>query len=210
MVPACVGSSSSALRLNARFDARCRYQIEEAAMMSVVKSVPRMLLAAAIAFSVQVPGANAETAVRIVALGASNTDGWGVDRSEAYPAQLQTLLRARGIDATVRNAGMPGDTTGGMLARLGGWLADDVRLVILQPGTNDERMGLGAERASNIAKIRAELEARNVKLIVIENSVLDALPRTELRGDNIHFTPAGYAVLAERILPDVLTALGKR
>ncbi len=70
-------------------------------------------------------------------------------------------------------------------------------------------MGLTAERASNIASIRAELEARNVKLIVIENSMLDALPRTELRGDNIHFTPAGYAMLAERILADVLVALGK-
>jgi acyl-CoA thioesterase-1 len=187
------------------------YLIEEPAMMSVVKLIPRMLLAAAIALGVlQAPGVNAQTAVRIVALGASNTDGWGVDRSEAYPAQLQTLLRARGIDANVRNAGMPGDTTGGMLARLGSWLSDDVRIVILQPGTNDERMGMMAERASNIAKIQAELEARNVKLIIIENSVLDALPRTELRGDNIHFTPAGYAVLAERILPDVLTALGKQ
>jgi acyl-CoA thioesterase I len=186
------------------------YLIEEGAMMSVVKPIPSMLLAAAIAVSLlQVTEVNAQTAVRIVALGASNTDGWGVDRSEAYPAQLQTLLRARGIDANVRNAGMPGDTTGGMLARLGSWLAGDVRLVILQPGTNDERMGLTAERASNIASIRAELEARNVKLIVIENSMLDALPRTELRGDNIHFTPAGYAMLAERILADVLVALGK-
>jgi acyl-CoA thioesterase I len=178
--------------------------------MSVFKPLPRMLLAAAIVLGA-LPGrdVNAQTAVRIVALGASNTDGWGVDRAEAYPAQLQTMLRARGIDATVRNAGMPGDTTGGMLARLGSWLADDVRLVILQPGTNDERMGLMAERASNIAKIRAELDARNVKLIVVENSVLDALPRTELRGDNIHFTPAGYAMLAERLLPEVLAALGK-
>lgn len=179
-------------------------------MMSVRKPIPGMLLAAAIAL-VMLSGldANAQTAIRIVALGASNTDGWGVDRSEAYPAQLQTLLRARGIDATVRNAGMPGDTTGGMLSRLGSWLADDVRLVILQPGTNDERMGLMPERAGNIGKIRAELEARGIKLIVIENSVLDALPRTELRGDGIHFTPAGYAMLAERILPDVLAALGQ-
>jgi acyl-CoA thioesterase-1 len=178
--------------------------------MSVRKPIPGMLLAAAIALGMlSAPDANAQTPVGIVALGASNTDGWGVDRSEAYPTQLQTLLRARGIDVTVRNAGTPGDTTGGMHARLGSWLADDVRLVILQPGTNDERMGLMAERASNIAQIRAELEARNIKLIVIENSVLDALPRAELRGDNVHFTPAGYAILAERLLPQVLAALGR-
>ena len=178
-------------------------------MLSVFRPIPVFLAASVALGMLQVPDASAQTTVKIVALGASNTDGWGVDRSEAYPAQLQTLLRARGIDANVRNAGMPGDTTGSMLARLGSWLAGDVRLVILQPGTNDERMGLTAERASNIASIRAELEARNVKLIVIENSMLDALPRTELRGDNIHFTPAGYAMLAERILADVLVALGK-
>ena len=53
------------------------------------------------------------------------------------------------------------------------------------------------------------LAARGIKLIVIENSVLDALPRSELRDDGVHFTPAGYAMLAERILPEVLAALGR-
>jgi lysophospholipase L1-like esterase len=36
--------------------------------------------------------------------------------------------------------------------------------------------------------------------------MLDVLPRSELRADGIHFTPAGYAILAERILPQVLAA----
>ncbi len=63
---------------------------------------------------------------------------------------------------------------------------------------------------ANIEKMRSQLAARNTKLIVIENSVLDALPRSELRDDGVHFTPAGYAILAERILPDVLAALGKQ
>ena len=57
--------------------------------------------------------------------------------------------------------------------------------------------------------MRALLDARGVKLLVMENSVLDALPRSELREDGLHFTPAGYAMLAERILPEVLAALGR-
>jgi acyl-CoA thioesterase-1 len=35
-------------------------------------------------------------AATVVALGASNTFGKGVSRSQAYPAQLEALLRARG------------------------------------------------------------------------------------------------------------------
>jgi acyl-CoA thioesterase-1 len=150
----------------------------------------------------------AQTAVRIVALGASNTEGWGVLPAQSYPAQLQILLRARGIEASVFNAGIAGDTTGGMLARLDQAVPAGTHLVILQPGTNDARMGLGAERSANIEKIRTALSARNTKLLVIENSVLDALPRSELRDDGLHFTPSGYALLAERVLPMAMSALG--
>ena len=171
-----------------------------------------MLLAAAIAFSVlQVPDASAQTAVRIVALGASNTDGWGVDRSESLSRRnCKRCCARRGIDATVRNAGIPGDTTGGMLARLGSWLAEDVRLVILQPGTNDERMGLGAERACE----HRENARRDSTREASSSSSSRTACSTRCRAAScatigIHFTPAGYAILAERILPDVLAALGK-
>src|SRR5262245_31299623 len=61
---------------------------------------------------------HAAAATRIVALGASNTYGKGVARSEAYPAHLQRMLRAKGVQATVVNAGINGNTTGQMLARL--------------------------------------------------------------------------------------------
>ena len=63
--------------------------------------------------------------INIVALGASQTAGrvigkhsGGVSPDEAFLAQLQSMLRARGYDAQVTNAGVPGDTTDGMLLRL--------------------------------------------------------------------------------------------
>src|SRR5262249_62044821 len=70
-------------------------------------------------------------AATIVALGASNTYGKGVSRSEAYPAQLEALLRARGYNARVVNAGISGDTTGGMLGRLDGAGPGGTGLVLL-------------------------------------------------------------------------------
>lgn len=168
-----------------------------------------ILVCAAILCSQFSASAQVQERVNIVALGASNTQGWGVSRSQAYPAQLQALLKAKGIDAAVRNAGIAGDTTAGMLMRLGRTVPDGVGIVILQPGTNDERKGIGTERARNIEKMRSRLTARKIKLIIIENAMFDALPRSELRADGVHFTPAGYAILADRIVPQVLTALGK-
>ena len=57
--------------------------------------------------------------------------------------------------------------------------------------------------------MRNWLGARKTRLIIIENAMLDALPRDQLREDGVHFTPAGYGILAERILPQVLAALGR-
>ena len=57
--------------------------------------------------------------LNIVAIGASNTSCRGVGSQVAYPAQLQALLRKKGIQANVINAGVLGDTTAGMLRRVG-------------------------------------------------------------------------------------------
>ena len=163
---------------------------------------------AAIAFAPAAGGQTAPKQVTILALGASNTAGWGVPLPESYPARLEALLKAQGIDATVHNFGIPGDTTRGMSARLQAGLPAGTRVVILQPGTNDATLGQRGERAFHIADMRAWLAARNIAVIMLDNEVLDSLPRRELRADGIHFTAAGYALLAERILPEVLKALG--
>lgn len=78
-------------------------------------------------------------AVRVLALGDSCTFGRGVGDGETWPARLEARLRARGVDAAVWNAGVPGyDTVQelALLRRLGpelrpthvvvGWLPNDV------------------------------------------------------------------------------------
>jgi acyl-CoA thioesterase I len=61
---------------------------------------------------------SAAAQAQVVALGASNTAGKGVAPQESYPAQLEAMLRAKGYSGHVVNAGLNGDTTAGMLARL--------------------------------------------------------------------------------------------
>ena len=54
----------------------------------------------------------------IVTLGDSNTSGFGVGAQEAFSARLEAMLRKRGRAVHVVNAGVPGDTFGGMLGRV--------------------------------------------------------------------------------------------
>ena len=141
----------------------------------------------------------------MVALGASNTFGNGVARSQSYPAQLESMLRAQGHPARVINAGISGDTTGGMLARLDRVVPRGTRVVILQPGGNDFRRGGGrGERSANISAIEGRLGARGIKVVMIENGMFRGLPHQR---DGIHLTPEGYHRLAEEVLPRVVSAL---
>lgn len=143
-------------------------------------------------------------ATTVVALGASNTYGKGVARSEAFPAQLQALLDAKGQKATVVNAGINGDTTQGMLARLDGVLTSDTRVVVLQPGGNDARKGLAGSTEANVEEIKRRLAARNIRVVMVPNRMLGPLPH---QADGQHLTPAGYAGLAGQLLPAVIAAL---
>ncbi|HLZ02163.1 MAG TPA: GDSL-type esterase/lipase family protein [Bradyrhizobium sp.] len=143
---------------------------------------------------------------QVVALGASNTAGKGVSSGDAYPAQLERLLKARGYAVTVSNAGISGDTTQGMLARLDSAAPQGTRVLILQPGGNDRRKGV----ASVVPQIMARLQARGMKIVMLENAMLHAIPSEMHQPDGVHLIPAGYHLLAERILPRVMAALGSR
>jgi acyl-CoA thioesterase-1 len=144
-------------------------------------------------------GAQAAT---IVALGASNTFGKGVSRGQAYPAQLEALLRARGLNAHVINAGINGDTTGGMLARLDRVVPKGTSVVILQPGGNDRRK-LAPDRTS---EIQARLAAMGIKVVMLPNGMLGGKPH---QPDGQHLTPEGYHMLAEELVGQVAGALGR-
>jgi acyl-CoA thioesterase-1 len=147
--------------------------------------------------------------VRIVALGASNTAGFGVGRGAAWPARLERLLKARGIAATVDNAGISGNSSRDLLARLGSAVPTGVQLVILHAnGLNDRRKGQLGELAANVAQIKARLAARKIRVLRLPGD-LYGLMRSHTQPDGFHLTSEGHAKLAARVLPEVLTALAR-
>jgi acyl-CoA thioesterase-1 len=152
--------------------------------------------------------------LNIVALGASNTAGrgqgshpGGVARDQAYPAQLEALLRAQGIDAHVRNAGVAGDTTAGMLKRMDSAVPNGTQIVILQIGGNDARRGVSAGAVSaNVTAMTYKLEARGIKVVLLDK--LEA-PASTHDPDGQHFNAQGHAAIAAGLLPRVLAAAAK-
>ena len=164
------------------------------------------ILAAALCLAAMLSFSRADAASgTIVALGASNTYGKGVARNQAYPAQLEAILRAKGHTVRVVNAGINGNTTRQMLARLDS-ATKGASLVILQPGGNDRRRGEGGNTGQNVAEIQSRLGARGVRVVMMENSMFRGLPK---QTDGQHMTPEGYRMLAEAIAGLVEGSLGR-
>jgi acyl-CoA thioesterase I len=141
---------------------------------------------------------------QVVALGASNTEGHGVSSSESYPAQLQAMLQARGSSLRVTNAGVYGDTTSGMLARLSSAVPEGTKIVILQFGGNDFRQGNPpVARQANIASIQQQLRNRGIRIIQADGLVRSAWAAGLVQPDHIHLTAEGYRRVAAQLLPSI-------
>jgi acyl-CoA thioesterase I len=98
------------------------------------------IISAGIALVTAYPRA-AERPVNIVAFGDSLTAGYGLAANEAFPAQLQRALDAKGLAANVVNAGVSGDTAVGGLSRLDWSVPNGTDAVILELGANDALRG---------------------------------------------------------------------
>lgn len=121
------------------------------------------------------PAAAGEAPIRLLALGDSLTAGYGLERANAFPAQLERALRGQGLNVTVENAGVSGDTSAGGRARLG-WLLGATRAlqpdavpdaVIVELGINDALRGFDPEvTQANLDAILAELKARDIPVLL--------------------------------------------
>ena len=108
-----------------------------------------------------------EGALRILMLGDSLTAGYGLLSHEALPARLEAALRALGLDVSVINGGVSGDTTTGGLARLGWALADDPHAVIVALGANDALRAIDpALSRTNLDRILHALTERGLPVLL--------------------------------------------
>jgi acyl-CoA thioesterase-1 len=114
-------------------------------------------------------GASAHAApVKILALGTSLTQGYGLPPGTEFPVVLEAKLRAAGIDAKVINAGVSGDTSTGGLARLDWSLADHPDAAIVELGSNDALRGLAPDQTeTNLSAILQRLKDAHVPALLL-------------------------------------------
>jgi len=173
---------------------------------SGVTWITRIVVAAILVAGLLFPQSAEAQSVRIVAVGASNTNGKGVRKSSAWPAQLQAMLRAKGHKASVIARGVNGNTTSQMRARLNRAVGRGTKIVILAlPLTNDRRRKVDTYK--NLGSMRAILEKRGIATIVMSRPHVWA--GHQMQSDRIHFNVAGHRTVAAKLLPLVIAKIGK-
>jgi len=166
--------------------------------------------------------------IHIVAYGDSNTNGKAVQRSEAYPAQLEVLLKSKGFEVEVTNAGTDGITSNWLFEAVNRKVPDDTDIVILQGFPNDKitKKGKGAvDTVIFVNKLIENLTGRGILVILSTYENIQAeVPNNEIlrvpeinqmapdhkAGDGHHLTPEGYRIVAETLLPTVIKAIHMR
>lgn len=104
----------------------------------------------------------------VTVLGDSITAGLGVPARAAMPAQLQAALTRMGVGATVRAAGVSGDTSGGGLARVNGSVARDTALCVVALGGNDLLLGIEPRvTKANLRAILRSLRDRRIGVMLV-------------------------------------------
>lgn len=105
----------------------------------------------------------------ILFFGDSLTAGYGLEDGESYPDLIREWIDSLGLDYTVINGGLSGETSAGGLGRIDWVLQQPVDIFILELGANDVLRGLDlGETRKNLTEIIESLKAKypEAKLIL--------------------------------------------
>jgi acyl-CoA thioesterase-1 len=157
--------------------------------------------------------AQAET-IQIVALGASNTYAEAVSASQAWPAKLESMLRAKGYDVHVAVKGVTlGDAN--MILAAAGSIPSGTRVVVYDAGGGNSR-ARGIDPHTVRPKIEQAIRAHGAKPVF---AAYNAILGPEKGGSNPnwiqgdahhHITPAAHSRVAASVLPKVIAAIGPK
>jgi acyl-CoA thioesterase I len=110
---------------------------------------------------------------QLLFIGTSLTAGLGLEPDSAYPQLVQQRIDAASLPFEVTNAGVSGETTSGLEARLDWLLRGNFDVVVLESGANDGLRGIPVDGMRRnlveiIARIRREHPNARVVLVQME------------------------------------------
>ncbi len=110
----------------------------------------------------------ADEPVKVLALGDSLTQGYGLPEQDGLVPQMQKWLNDQGVEATLINAGVSGDTTAGGAARVEWSLTPEVDAMIVTLGGNDLLRGIDpAVSRGNLEVILQVAQAKGVEVLLV-------------------------------------------
>ena len=106
--------------------------------------------------------------LRILALGDSLTQGYGLIEQNGFVPQLDAWLEAQGAEVAVINGGVSGDTSAGGAARVDWSLTPDVDAMIVTLGGNDLLRGIDPSvTRDNIETILNAAQEKSVAVLLV-------------------------------------------
>jgi len=106
--------------------------------------------------------------MRILALGDSLTQGYGLIEDFGFVPQLDAWLEAQGAEVAVINGGVSGDTSAGGAARVDWSLTPDVDAMIVTLGGNDLLRGIDPSvTRDNIETILNAAQEKSVAVLLV-------------------------------------------
>ena len=106
--------------------------------------------------------------IKILALGSSLTQGYGLPPGTEMTALLTAKFKAAGQDIRFVNAGVSGDTSAGGLSRLDWSLADKPDAAWVELGSNDALRGVPPEETEkNLTAVMEKLKAAKIPVLLI-------------------------------------------
>jgi len=144
----------------------------------------------------------------IVVLGDSLTEGFGVEKEEAYPHLLEQKLLQKGHAVKVINAGISGSTSASAASRLRWYLRTNPDIVIIALGGNDGLRGLSVEHMKSKLAEAIEL-AQSSKIQVLLAGM--QIPRNYGTEYTESFRNAFYKLAEQynlRMIPFLLKGVG--
>lgn len=176
---------------------RAREMVEERLMHSILPFLLLGLTTTTLLARSPAKNSTAQPSIpTVLVLGDSLSAGYGLKRSEAYPALLAEKAAACGRPIHLVNAGLTGDSTAGGLRRLPRLLERHVDILLIELGINDFFRAVPVpEIESNLQRIIDQARARYPKIQIVIAGM--QLPQYS-NGDNLTAFGALYVELARR------------